>query len=111
MKSTGEFRLLFRFFKGYGLTYALAIISTAVSALLSLATPLLVKITIDNVIGDNPVGIAFLDDLFRALGGRDFLANNLWIMGVAIVSLTVLNGFAMYARGKLASKASESVAK
>jgi len=71
----------------------------------------LVKITIDNVIGDNPVGIAFLDSLFRALGGRDFLINNLWIMGVAIVLLTVLNGFAMYARGKLASKASESVAK
>lgn len=111
MKSTGEFRLLFRFFKGYGLTYALAIISTAVSALLSLATPLLVKITIDNVIGDNPVGITLLDSLFRALGGRDFLINNLWIMGVAIVLLTILNGFAMYARGKLASKASESVAK
>ena len=111
MKSTGEFRLLFQYFKGYGFMYALAILSTAVSAMLSLATPLLVKITIDSVIGDNPVGLSFIDDIFKALGGREFLINHLWIIGVAIVLLTVLNGLAMYARGKLASKASESVAK
>lgn len=63
--------------------------------------PLVITFTVDSVIGTKPMA---LPGLFAArwqtpLGGRAGLAANLWLMGLAVVAVSLVNGAFSYLRG------------
>lgn len=98
--------------KGYRLMYVGAILSISLATFFSLINPLVLRITIDSVIGDKPLdlpqwGINIVD----FFGGTDELVNKLWISAIIIIGLTILRGIFLYTKGKWAAVSAESSAK
>lgn len=104
--------ILWKFMKGYRLLYLGAIVSIGLATLFSIVVPLVIRITIDSIIGDKPMEAPdWVLGLVAGLGGRTHLLQNLWICGLAVISLTVLNGFFLFVKGKSSAVAAESIAR
>ncbi len=98
--------------KGNRLIYMGAIISIGIATLLNVLNPLIIKTTIDSIIGNTPLEDAgAITSLVNRLGGVEILQNNLWIIAGSLVILTIITGIFLYLKGKLASVAAESTAK
>lgn len=54
---------------------------------------------------------AFLDRIVVGLGGIDGLRRNLWICGLALLAITIVNGVFQFVKGRWSAAASESIAK
>jgi len=107
-----KWELLWKFMEGKKTRYFGAIIFTALSTLIGLISPLVTRTTVDSIIGNQPMMVpGWVAALIDSIGGKSVLARNLWICGIVLLLLSVLNGFFMYMRGKWTSQASEHVAK
>ena len=109
MKSN-KFGLLWKFMKGYRLMYTGAVISIGLATLFMIIVPLVIRITIDSIIGHKPMDApGWIRQYVILIGGRDTLVLNLWICGLAIVILTALNGLFLFLKGKWSAIAAESI--
>lgn len=106
-----EFKKLLHFTKGYGLTYTFGIISIIISQVITIINPLVLKITIDSIIGNKELESRFLLKIVSSLGGRNYLKTNLWIIGVVIIIIALLRGLFLYFKSTLSSKAAENIAR
>ncbi|HZK33692.1 MAG TPA: ABC transporter ATP-binding protein [Bacillota bacterium] len=107
-----RFKLLIKLMRGNRLLYLGSIIFVGLATLLSLVSPLIMRFTLDNVIYEESVDLpVFLDRIIRGLGGVDGLRRNLWICGLALLTITIINGLFQFIKGKWSAKASESIAK
>lgn len=105
-----KIKLLWELMKGNRLIYILSLLSIGIATLISLVIPLVIKTTIDSIIGQIELtGISY--KIVNFFGGREFLKERLWIAGLAIVMLTILNGLFLYFKGKFSSKSAESIAR
>ncbi len=105
-------KLLLSFMKGNRAQYGGAIIAVGLATLSSLLIPLIIRIVIDSVIGDTSMQMpGWILSFFQYIGGKSFLAKNLWIGGIAIVALTILRGMFLFLKGKWSAIASESFAR
>ena len=101
------------FMRGSMARYMGAILAVVVSVVVGFVTPLLLAETIDAVIGDTrelrlP---GFIGEWVDAMGGREYLVHNMWLIEVALIGLNVINGACQYLRGRWTAQASESIAK
>jgi ABC-type multidrug transport system, ATPase and permease components len=104
--------LLLKFMKGYRLLYAGSIISIGLATLISVIIPLVIRTTIDSVIGDKPMELpGWIVAYINAYGGRKALLDNMWVCGLVLVVLTILSGVFLYLKGKWSAVASESIAR
>ncbi|MBZ4663609.1 MAG: transporter [Caloramator sp.] len=103
--------MFFKFMKGYRLKYIFASISIIISSFLSVIIPIIIKTSIDSIIGDKKIEGRIILYFFNLLGGRDYLRKHLYIVALLIVLITALNGLFMYIKGKWASEAAEATAK
>jgi ATP-binding cassette, subfamily B, bacterial len=104
--------LIWKYMKGHRLLYTGAVISIGLATLFTTIVPLIIRITIDSIIGEKPMEVpGWMLSYITQLGGRSMLVRNLWICGLAVVILTVLNGFFLYLKGKWSAVASESIAR
>lgn len=102
---------LWKVMKGNRMLYVGAMISMVLSAVLSLFPPLVIAITVDSIIGDKPlIASPIVVSIVERMGGRTVLAQNLWICGLVLVLLNMLNGYFQYSRGKWSAQASEGIA-
>lgn len=107
-----KLQLLWRLMKGNRLLYAGAIISIGMAALFSFLSPLVIRYTIDSVIGGKPAQLPLLLQSFaKSLGDKGSLFQNLLICSLLLLFLALLNGLFTYFKGKWAAAASESTAK
>ena len=91
-------------------SYLGALIATVMIVIIGFITPLVLAETIDSVLGTEPSSMpAFVLASIRAWGGREFLRNNLWVLGLALVVLNVINGLFTYMKGRLSAVASENI--
>ncbi len=105
-------KILWNYMKGNRLLYVGAILSIGLATFFSLVTPLVIRITIDSVIGGKPLelpswGIQIVD----YLGGTEQLANKLWMCALIIVGITLIRGIFLYTKGKWSAVSSENIAK
>ncbi|HIT00720.1 MAG TPA: ABC transporter ATP-binding protein [Candidatus Faecaligallichristensenella faecipullorum] len=112
MKSRRMMRSM-EFMRGSMARYMGAILAVVVSVVVGFVTPLLLAETIDAVIGDTrelrlP---GFIGEWVDAMGGREYLVHNMWLIAVALIGLNVINGACQYLRGRWTAQASESIAK
>jgi ATP-binding cassette subfamily B protein len=97
--------------KGNRRMYCGAIISVIIASVLSLISPLVLRVTVDSIIGNEPLDVpAWAEKIILSLGGRTVLSRNLWICGIAYVTLTLAGGVFEFTRGRLSSMASERIA-
>ena len=88
-----------------------AMIATIMIVLIGFATPLLLAETIDSVLGTSPSTLPeFILKPIRAMGGRQFLTDHLWVLGLTLVALNLINGVFTYMKGRLTAVASENIA-
>jgi ATP-binding cassette, subfamily B, bacterial len=106
-----KLKLLWILMKGRRLLYSAAIFSVGMATLMSVVVPLVVKTTIDSIIGNKAIEAASISLIINFLGGKNLLRNNLWICGIIIILLTLVNGLFLYLKGKWSSIAAESIAK
>lgn len=98
--------------RGNRLLYFGSIIFVGLATLLSLVSPLIMRFTLDNVIYGRSMELpAFLDRIVVGLGGIDGLRRNLWICGLALLAITIVNGVFQFIKGRWSAAASESIAK
>ena len=91
--------------------YIGAMIATAMIVLIGFLTPIVLAETIDSVLGTHPSTLPeFVLAPIRALGGRQFLVEHLWILGLVLVGLNLINGVFTYLKGRLNAVASENIA-
>ena len=88
-----------------------SMVATVMIVIIGFLTPLLLAETIDSVLGTAPSTLPdFILAPIRALGGREFLIHNLWILGLTLVALNLLTGVFTYMKGRLTAVASENIA-
>ncbi len=107
-----KLQLLWKLMKGNRLLYFGAIISIGIATLFTFLSPLVIRLTIDSIIGNSPMVIPpWMSELIGRFGGKNFLTGNLWICGGVLVLLSILNGIFTYFKGKWSAMAAESTAK
>ncbi|MBO4298250.1 MAG: ABC transporter ATP-binding protein [Clostridia bacterium] len=95
------------FLGGNEARYIGSIAAVVVNVAIGFLTPLVLAETIDGIIGQKRALSAWAE----ALGGREFLIRNLWIMGLMMLLLSVVGGTFQFLRGRWMAEASESIAK
>ena len=105
-----EFKKLLPFSKGYKLMYLFGMIAIIIAQLFNTLGPLIISSTIDSIIGDVEVKSSIINTIFKALGGKDYLKSNLWIIGIIIFINTAFRGFFLYLKSYLSVKAAEEMA-
>lgn len=106
-----NFKRLFDFMSGYRLLYLFAMIAILISQVFTTIAPLIVRTTIDNIIGDQIIGNSIIRNIVNVLGGKDFLRERIWIIGLLIVAVAILRGVFLYFKNTLASKSAENTTK
>jgi ATP-binding cassette subfamily B protein len=116
LKTTGGYMnkltLLLRFLKGSRLTYLGALLAVIINVGLAAVTPMLIRVSLDSVLGDAPLQLpAFLQNMLERIGGVVFVRKNLWFLLVIMVVLTLLQGVMQFLRTKLSALTGENAAK
>ena len=84
---------------------------TLLQVVMDYMPPLLLAETMDYYLGDQSSTMpAFINRLVDSWGGADFMARNLWIVGIALVLINVVCGVFSYGKARLQSMAGENVA-
>lgn len=108
----GKWKFLWDFMKGNRLLYLGAILCMGISTVLSLLPPLVIGTTVDSIIGDEPFDIpVWIQEIIQELGGKSVLVQNLWVCGLLLLIITLLDGLFQFVRGKWVAEASESIAR
>jgi ATP-binding cassette, subfamily B, bacterial len=107
-KKSQSFYLLVQVMSGYTAPYLSAVILLGIGALVSYAPPLIIRATIDSVIGSEAFSThPVIGQLFEQLG-RSLLRSNLWLPGLFLVTSSLLQGAMVFLSGYLAAQASEA---
>jgi ATP-binding cassette, subfamily B, bacterial len=107
----GKLSQLWEFMRGYRLTYVAAVVSVAVATVAAYVVPLVVRLTIDSIIGDKPIDLPNrMADWVTNVVTVDYLAGNLWVPAVVILVITAVGGVFQFLQKKLSAQASERTA-
>ena len=68
-----NFKNLLKFMEGYKFIYLLGMLSILVSQVLTTITPLVLRTTVDSIIGNDPIKSPRIMNLVRLLGGKKSL--------------------------------------
>ncbi len=112
MNLVKHIKAIWTYMQGNRMLYLGAILSVGLAAFFTLLGPLVIRITIDSIIGSEPMDVpAWLEHAILRLGSLEQLRSQLWIPGIALMVLAVLRGLFLFLRGKLSAQAAESMAK
>lgn len=89
--------------------YILGMLAIIISQALTTISPLIIRTTIDSIVGDEPIDISISSYIVNKLGGVDYLRNNLIIIGILIVLTFVFRGIFLYFKATLANKSAENI--
>ncbi|MFA7412266.1 MAG: ABC transporter ATP-binding protein [Tissierellaceae bacterium] len=106
-----DFKKMLKFMEGFKLVYLLGILAVLISQLFTTLSPLVLQTTIDSVIGEEAIDSGMVSFAIDFLGGKDFLKENLWIIGLVLIAIAVLRGLFLFFKNTLSSKAAENSAK
>ncbi len=106
-----NFKKLLNFMEGYRIIYLFGMISILISQILTTATPLILRTTIDSIIGDEVINSSTIQKIVDFLGGKEFLKEKLWIIGLLLISVAISRGIFLYFKNTLASKSAENTTK
>lgn len=103
---------LLRLTKGNRLLYTAAILSIAAATFIAMLEPMIIKVTIDSVIGNKSLDVPTpIENIVMLVGGTTVLFRNLWICSLSLVALTCVRGIFLFLRGKLSAQAAENIAR
>src|SRR5690554_3473315 len=110
-------KLLWKYLKGKRLLYTGAVVSIGLASFFSIINPLVIKITIDSIIGGQEVdlpawmdyiGVNFINRVV-ALGGGAL--QKIILAALLFIILTLLRGIFLYLKGRWSAEAAETFAR
>lgn len=104
-----QFKKLLPFSKGYKLLYLLGMLSIIISQALTTISPMIIRTTIDSIVGNEPVDSKIALKVIEFIGGVGYLRNNLIIIGILIVITFALRGVFLYFKATLSNKSAENI--
>lgn len=106
------YKFVLSYMKGLKLRYSLAILCIIGAASFSFLTPLIIRFTVDSVLGGKPADLPFgISGFFNPGVLVRFVTGNLWIAAVAIILVAVISHSFTFLRGKLSAIVSEELAR
>lgn len=106
-----EIRTVLKFMKGYKAIYLMGMLFVIISQAFTILSPLVIRTTIDSIIGDEPLTSNAVAEAIAFLGGRYYLKENLWVIGIVMVLIAIFRGAFMFLKSVFSSKASENTVK
>lgn len=101
--------MLWEFLKGSKLFYIMTVITVMISSAADMLSPQVVSFTVDAVIGKETVNLPdAAQKLVDAVGGVEYLAENLWILALAIVAIAFVSAIMRYFFTVFYTKAAET---
>ncbi len=102
--------------KGNRSLYGISILAVGAAIFLRFAWPLVLRVTIDSIIGNKPVETSgwmqpIIINVFNLLGGKSVLEKSLWMSSIILILLTLSRGIFLFFKGKWSAIASESIAR
>ena len=92
-------RLITSILQGTWWLFIISLAASALAILFDFLIPQIISITVDSVIGDVPFKLPeFIMRYANDANLRDFLRNNLYICGIAVVVLSALSGLSTFTR-------------
>ena len=82
--------MLSRFLKGSRLTYLGAMSAVLGNVFVAAITPMVIKSTLDNILGDEPITTRFGAWLINGVGGVERIRANLWIVLLVLIGMTLI---------------------
>ncbi len=94
----GRGRLILQFLKGSKGFFILCMFCAALSALADMVTPQIIRVSVDNVLGNAPADQLSppVRGLLDAFGGAEALRSRLWILALAVVLVAVVKAASLY---------------
>lgn len=90
--------------------YSIGILAIILAQGITLLNPLVIRTTIDSIIGESIIENQDIGYFVNLLGGRMHLRENLWIVGLIIIFITIFRGIFLYLKNTMSSKSAESIA-
>ncbi len=109
-----KLKLLWNFMKGDRSLYVISILAVGAAIFLRFAWPLVLRVTIDSIIGSQPMETSgwmqpIIIELMDFLGGKSVLEKSLWMCSLILILLTISRGIFLFFKGKWSAVASESI--
>ncbi len=113
-KDPGNFTFIMGFLLRVRRYFIAASFATGIAAAMSLVLPLLFSFIVDYVLVPGANGAvqfpAFVLRLFEQTGGRDFYTKHLWILGLLLLSVMIVDGLFSFLQGRLTARYNEDFA-
>jgi ATP-binding cassette subfamily B protein len=101
VKLKKQWRGLLAFYRGHPARFAGAVLFAAGAAVLSLMIPLVLRFIVDTVLNDGSPSLPGpLLLLYDRLGGRPWMLQNLWLPGLAVVAIVLVEGSLVFSYGR-----------
>ncbi len=105
-------KLLWDLLKGSRTLYVLAIVSVGMATLFSFMSPLVLRTTIDSVLGKKAIDLPlWFVHLIHGEAGINYVAHNLWVAGVLLFMIAGFASIFQYLKGRWSAQASERFAR
>ncbi len=103
--------LLWQFLEGSKGMFVLSMLMACLTALADMITPQIIRVTVDNVIGGNPMEAGLPSQLVVYAGGAEYLRANLWILALAVLAVALVKVLSQYGFTLSNTCASETLVK
>lgn len=108
MRKRNSLALMWQVMKGNRAMYLFAMLLMGLGAILAYLPPLIIRVSIDSIIGTEAFSThPFIGEFFEGIG-RDYLRERLWLPGLALIMTAIVQGICIFLSGFLAAKASET---
>lgn len=104
-----DIKLFWNIMRGNRLTYFISMLSTIFIQIFSGITPVIIMVSVDSIIGNKPFKYDFLRDSVNFLGGRGFLRENIYLIGLLIVFFTGISCIFIFLRNFYSNYATEKI--
>jgi len=100
-----------KYMKGLRARYLLGMSTSIVSQAAVVLAPIIIKITVDNILSNQAYQNSYQEGFVNLLGGREFLRGNLWLLGLAIFIVYLVRGLATFLRMYICPTTAEEATK
>ncbi|MDE6586064.1 MAG: ABC transporter ATP-binding protein/permease, partial [Clostridia bacterium] len=83
--------------KGSAWVFVASIVASAFATLVALLVPEIINITVDSILGSEPVSDSYAN-IITAIGGVEYLKENLWIIALMLIACALLSALFTYSR-------------
>ncbi|MBE5781732.1 MAG: ABC transporter ATP-binding protein [Clostridiales bacterium] len=90
--------------------FLVALVCTVMTVIIDFITPIVLAETLDYYLQGKPSRMpGFINAWVDSIGGREFMARNLWIVGLVLVGLNLISGVFSFTKSRTQSIAGENV--